>query len=70
MVYINKMTSEVSYTLIDAALAIIVKMCRINLGDQLNPVDVHLSHSPPSCIDGYEQYYKSTIHFDSSENVL
>ena len=68
IVYNNKMADEASYTLIDASLALLVKMCRINLGDQLNPIDVHLGHPPPSCFDNYDRYFKANIYFDSSKN--
>lgn len=68
IVYSNKIASTASHTLIDASLAILVKMCRLNLGDQLNPIDVHLSHSPPFCYDNYEQYFNANIYFDSPDN--
>ena len=47
----------------DAALAIILRMCRINYIEDLAPVSVTLVHSKPSCSPKFFEYFRSPVLF-------
>ena len=55
---------------IDALMAIIFHMCRINYGDELKPLSVNFVHSKPSCAEKYLDYFKSEVYFKESRNSI
>jgi AraC-like DNA-binding protein len=70
VIYVNKINPEVSYTLIDAVMTIMIKMSRLNYGDHLEPQEVRLRHPAPACSDKYELLFNSKVIFNSPENAL
>jgi AraC-like DNA-binding protein len=54
----------------DAILACIMAMCRMNYGNELNPVSVSIVHSKPPCGQGYQDYFKSPVQFDAQQNSI
>jgi AraC-like DNA-binding protein len=54
----------------DAALAVFVKMCRINAGEDLNPSMVHIKHEEFSCSGEYYSFFRSPIQFGAEANSL
>ena len=54
----------------DCCLAILVKMCRIVYDGELNPVEVHSTHSPPGDPSGYYAYFKCPMRFGQKHNGI
>jgi AraC-like DNA-binding protein len=54
----------------DAALAILVKMCRINAGEDFNPSLVCIRHEEFSCSGEHYEFFRSPIQFGAAENSL
>ncbi len=52
----------------DAVLALIIKMCRINVGEELNPLMVTFTHKEFPCSGEYNAYFRSPIQFDAPTN--
>lgn len=55
---------------IDALFACIMKMCRTNYGNSLNPVGVSLSRKKPPCFKVYQAVYKAPVVFEADQNCL
>ncbi len=49
----------------DAALALILSMCRMNYIEDLAPVSVTLVHSKPSCSARFFEYFRSPVLFEA-----
>ncbi len=49
----------------DAALALILSMCRVNYIEDLDPVSVTLVHPKPSCSARFFEYFRSPVLFDA-----
>jgi AraC-like DNA-binding protein len=54
----------------DAALAIIMSMCRLNYLEDLAPVSVTLTHPKPSCSARFYEYFRSPVVFEAPANSL
>jgi len=54
----------------DAALALILSMCRMNYVEDLAPVSVTFTHSMPSCSARFFEYFRCPILFDAPANSL
>lgn len=65
-----KLGSKQPPTWADAASAILMTMCRINYGTELNPIIVHFVHDAPSCSEKYEAYFNSKVGFGSTKNSI
>lgn len=52
----------------DAALAIAIKMCRINASEELNPLTVNLTHKEYSCTGEYYAFFRCPIQFEAATN--
>lgn len=55
---------------IDATMAIIVHMCRLNFGSDFKPRSVNFVHSEPSCSEQFFDYFKSEVNFDKSRDSI
>jgi len=53
---------------IDATLANVIKMCRINTGEELNPLMVTFTHKEYPCSGEYYAYFRSPIQFEAATN--
>jgi AraC-like DNA-binding protein len=55
---------------IDAGLATVVRMCRINFGEEFRPLSVLTTRPEPSSIDTYKAFFRCPITFSSDTNTL
>jgi AraC-like DNA-binding protein len=55
---------------LDASMAIVLEMCRINYITSLDPISVSLTHSVNSCQSEYYAYYCCPINFDQAVNTI
>lgn len=53
---------------VDAWFAAIVAMCRMSVGDTLDPVAVCLCREQPPCAGDYEALFRCPVYFSSPEN--
>jgi len=53
---------------VDAVLSILIKMCRINAGEELNPLMVSFTHKEYPCSGEYYAYFRSPIQFEAATN--
>ncbi len=51
---------------VDASMAIVLEMCRVNLEQQITPLSVALIHSQPACQHSYASYYGHSVKFSQS----
>lgn len=58
------------YVAIDAGLATVVRMCRINYGEELRPLRVLTTRPEPLAGDAYQTFFKCPIVFSSDANAL
>lgn len=63
---------QASIASMDASLAVLVHMCRLNYGRELNPVKVSTMRPQPSptCHDRLQAFFSAPIEFSSDENAL
>ena len=54
----------------DAALALILSMCRVNYVEDLAPVSVTFTHPAPPCSARFFEYFRCPVLFDASSNSL
>ena len=55
---------------VDASIAIVMEMCRINLEQSTSPISVLLSHSEPECKNAYTSYFGCAVEFNQSDNKI
>ena len=55
---------------IDAIFACIVKMCRTNYGDSLNPVCISLTRKKPPCFRVYQEVFNAPVVFEAEMDSL
>lgn len=56
--------------LADAMLSVVLRLCRFNAGDALNPKRVTLFHSSPADAGGYFAYFRCPVKFDAEHDSL
>lgn len=56
--------------LADATLSILLRLCRLNAGDALNPKRITLFHSAPSNAGSYFSYFRCPVEFDAERDSL
>lgn len=61
---------ETLYVGIDAGLATVVRMCRINFGEEFHPLSVLATRPEPLSVDIYKTFFKCPITFSSDTNTL
>ena len=54
----------------DAALALVVQMCRLSVAPDMVPLQVELSHPPPREISIYKDFFRAPIHFSAQRDAL
>ena len=54
----------------DSAWAVITSLCRAVYGEELNPTEVRLRHSEPSCKGDYFGFFRCPIRFDSNASAI
>jgi AraC-like DNA-binding protein len=54
----------------DVVLAVLIRMCRINFGDELNAVEVSFQHAMPECHKVFSDYFRSPLIYDASDYRL
>jgi AraC-like DNA-binding protein len=54
----------------DAMLSILLRLCRLNAGDSLNPKRVTLFHSAPADTGPYFAYFRCPVEFDADRDSL
>jgi len=52
----------------DAALSLLVNLCRINAGEELNPLVVTFTHKEFPCSGEYYAFFRSSIQFEAATN--
>ena len=55
---------------LDAALALVVQMCRLSVAPDMVPLQVDLSHEPPRELEIYNDFFRAPINFSAKRNVL
>lgn len=55
---------------IDATMAMVVHMCRLNCGNDFKPLSVNFIHPEPDCSEQFFEYFKPDIHFDETSNRI
>jgi AraC-like DNA-binding protein len=51
--------------LMDLAMSIWLSACRLNYGQDLNPVEVNFIHSQLGCAEEYDSYFKAPVSFNA-----
>lgn len=54
----------------DATSAIILCMCRVNYGEELNPVSVSFKHSVTDCSGEYFSFFRCPVEFGADQNQI
>jgi AraC-like DNA-binding protein len=57
-------------TLADAQLSILLRLCRLNFGEDLNPAQVTLFHSTPEDPGPFYAYFRCPVVFDTPSDSL
>ena len=52
------------------ALSVIMRMCRANYGENLDPVSVSFTHREPDCVGDYFAYFRCSISFGANRDSL
>ncbi|MCI0505709.1 MAG: AraC family transcriptional regulator [Gammaproteobacteria bacterium] len=63
---------KTSIASMDAALAVLLHMCRLNYGRELDPVRIRTMRPEPTpaCVDRFNAFYRAPIEFSSGENAI
>jgi AraC-like DNA-binding protein len=56
--------------LMDLSMSILMFMCRLNYGADLNPVNVNFIHSKPACAKEYYSYFNAPVNFNADNDDL
>ena len=54
----------------DALFTCIMKMCRMNYGNNLSPVGISLSRKKPSCFQAYQEVFNAPVVFEAGQDSL
>ncbi len=66
----NAQGMEPAVEAVDAAMAILVGMCRLSYDGELNPLAVWLKRTEPVCSDRLLAYFQSPVYFEQQENSI
>lgn len=55
---------------VDAALAVIVDMCRTSFGDSFKPLHVYMSRQQPVCEKEISDFFAAPVSYGSAENII
>jgi AraC-like DNA-binding protein len=67
MTFNLKETTVDSAALEDMVLAQFITMCRLNCGEELNPVSVSFTHSMPACAGSHYALFRCPIEFQAAD---
>jgi AraC-like DNA-binding protein len=56
--------------LMDLSMSIVMTVCRLNYGKDLNPVNVNFIHSKPACAREYYSYFNAPVKFNAENDSL
>ena len=54
----------------DAASGMLLRMCRLALGEDFDPCQVSLRRQPPPCVERFHDYFRAPVSFGAEENIL
>ena len=54
----------------DCLIAVIYHMCRLNFGEELQPLSVSFQHPPPGCADQYQRYFQAPVRFSAPGDCI
>ncbi len=54
----------------DLILAILMRMCRFNFGDELIATQICLAHPEPECSNKITEYFRTDVQFDAEQTSL
>jgi AraC-like DNA-binding protein len=57
-------------TRLDFAMANLMTLCRLNYGEELNPVTVSFIHPKPACSERHLVFFRAPVHFDAESDSL
>jgi AraC-like DNA-binding protein len=57
-------------SVVDAVMAVFLRMCRITAGSSINPVRVDLVHSRPPCEHEFNKVFCTPVEFNAADNRL
>lgn len=65
-------TTEASFTdeAMDAALAVIVNMCRISSGEDFHPMRMSMMRKKPACDEKFVDFFRTEISYSADENSI
>ncbi len=55
---------------IDMGMAMTIHICRLNFGEDLKPVAVHIMHTPPPCADKYLELFGAPVQFSAKRDSI
>ncbi len=69
------LTATLSHSLklpafMDLSMAILMSMCRLNYGAELNPVNVNFIHAKPACASEHDSYFNAPVKFNADTDCL
>ena len=67
---ISKLGAPLPSALVDASFAILMRMCRANLGNELKPADVRFEQTTPSCADAFTDFFKIEVKFNADRDFI
>ena len=59
-----------SIVAVDAALAMLVNMCRASYGNDFHPVKLELQREKPACAKKFEQHFKAPIEYNAARTAI
>jgi AraC-like DNA-binding protein len=55
---------------VDMGMTLAIHMCRLNYGEDLKPIAVHVVHPEPSCAEDYYALYKAPVRFSANRDSM
>ncbi len=66
----NAQGLEPAVEAVEAAMVILVRMCRLSFDSELNPLMVCFKQMEPVCSSRLQQYFQSPVYFEQPENGI
>jgi AraC-like DNA-binding protein len=70
IIYYDNPISAGGYARVDSIIACAMQMCRINYGENLDPVSIHLIRTEPQNTLEYKNFFNVDVNFDSTQNSI
>ena len=55
---------------VDCLIAVIYHMCRLNYGEELQPMSVSFQHPPPVCAEAYQRHFQAPVRFSEPADCI